>query len=53
MIGLDDGGMCELHHATDTKLRREVTIKDSAAAFMAGAGRITKTIQLGRISFRC
>jgi hypothetical protein len=26
MIGLGDG-MCEAHHATDTKLRREVTIK--------------------------
>jgi hypothetical protein len=27
MIGLGDRGMCEVHHATDTKLRREVTIK--------------------------
>jgi len=24
---LSDGGMGELHHATDTKLRREVAIK--------------------------
>jgi serine/threonine protein kinase len=24
---LGDGGMGEVHHATDTKLRREVTIK--------------------------
>ena len=35
------GGMGEAPHITDTKLRRE-GYQDSAAALVAGAGRITK-----------
>ena len=45
--------MGEVHRATDTKLRREVDYQESAAAFVAGAGRMTKSNPLGRIRFRC
>jgi len=49
---LGQGGMGEVHHATDTKPRREVAIKILLPSLRM-RGRITKSNPLGRISFGC